>query len=74
MDELTNSRIALNTKDACAYLGINRNLLDSFRRCGLIKAIKTGRFYIYPVSELNAFVERNTGKEITKDGIVFDCY
>ena len=74
MEELTNNRIALNTKDACTYLGINRNLLDSFRRCGLIKAIKTGRFYIYPVSELKAFVENNTGKEITKDGIVFDCY
>ncbi len=72
MEGLVNNRIALNTKDACAYLGINRNLLDSYRRCGLIKAIKTGRFYIYPVSELKAFVERNLGKEITKDGIVYE--
>ena len=71
-EKATNPKIALNTKEACAYLGINRNLLDSFRRCGLIKSIKMGRLYIYPISELNAFIDRNMGKEITKDGLVFD--
>ncbi len=71
-EKATNPKIALNTKEACTYLGINRSLLDSFRRCGLIKSIKMGRLYIYPTSELNAFIDRNMGKEITKDGLVFD--
>lgn len=66
----SNNRIALNSKEACAYLGINRNLLDSFRRAGLIRYLKAGRLYLYPVVELDAFVNRNVGKEITKDGLV----
>lgn len=64
------NRIALNSKDACSYLGINRNLLDSFRRAGLIRYLKAGRLFLYPVSELNSFVQKNIGNEITKDGIV----
>ena len=63
-------KITLNTKEACSYLGINRNLLDSFRRAGLIRYLKAGRLYLYPVVELDAFVNRNVGKEITKDGLV----
>ena len=34
--------------------------------------IKTVRYYIYPVLELKAYVERNTGKQITKEGSVVD--
>ena len=66
----TIDRIALNSKDACSYLGINRNLLDSFRRAGLIRYLKAGRLFLYPVAELNSFVQKNIGNEITKDGIV----
>ena len=70
MNELKQEKIALNTKEAVEYLGINRGLLDSFRKKGIIRAIKTGRYFIYPVSELNAFINRNIGKEITKDGLI----
>ncbi len=70
MNDLFTNRVTLNTKEACSYLGINRGLLDSFRRAGLIRYIKTGRLYLYPISELNAFVSKNLGKEITKEGIV----
>ena len=70
MNDLINGKIALNTREACVCLGINRTQLDAYRKKGLIKAIKTGRYYIYPVSELKTFIERNTGKQITKEGIV----
>jgi excisionase family DNA binding protein len=63
-------KITLNSKEACSYLGINRNLLDSFRRAGLIRYLKAGRLFLYPVSELDAFVHRNIGKEITKEGLI----
>lgn len=63
-------KIALNTLEAVEYLGINRKLLEAYRRAGLIKAIKTGRSFIYPVKELDGFIEQNTGKEITKDGLI----
>ena len=69
-DNKPDKKITLNSKEACVYLGINRNLLDSFRRAGLIRYLKTGRLYLYPVAELNAFVERNLGKEITKEGLI----
>ena len=72
MNEMINGKIALNTREACACLGINRAQLDSYRKQGLIKAIKKGRYYIYPALELKTFVERNTGKQITKEGIVVD--
>lgn len=68
------SKIALNTPEACEYIGINEHLLNSFRRSGIIRAIKTGRFYIYPVSELDSFINRNIGKEITKDGKILGDY
>lgn len=72
MNELNLNKITLNTKESCEYLSINRALLDSYRRCGLIRAIKVGRYFLYPVSELNDFVNQNIGKEITKDGLVFE--
>lgn len=72
MNDSKIERIALNTKEASEYLGINRALLDSYRKAGLIKSIKVGRFFIYPISELNSFISRNLGKEITKEGIVYE--
>ena len=70
MSEQFNKRIALNTVEAAKYLGINRTLLDSLRRAGLIKYLKVGRLYLYPVSVLDSFINDNIGKEITKEGIV----
>lgn len=58
------------TKDAVELLSINRNLLDSYRRAGLIKSFKLGKNYIYPEAELIKFLETNLGKEITKEGLV----
>lgn len=74
MNELNLKKIALNTNEACEYLSINRNLLDSFRNRGLIRAIKTGRFYIYPVSELDRFISQNLGNEISKEGLIYERY
>lgn len=74
MNELKTEKIMLTTKEACSYIGINRNLLDSFRRAGIIKASKMGRQYYYAVRELNSFIDRSIGKEITKDGLIIgDC-
>lgn len=70
MYEIENNKILLTTKEACLYTNINRTLLDTFRRSGVIKAIKIGRQFLYPIQELNAFVDRNIGKEITKDGLI----
>ena len=64
------NKLAFNTQEACECLGINRNLLDSFRRSGLIRAIKVGRFYIYSKNEIDRFLASNIGKEITKEGTV----
>lgn len=63
-------KAALNTLEAVEYLGINRKLLDNYRRAGLIGAIKTGRYYIYPVAELDRFIDRNIGNKISKDGLI----
>lgn len=70
MNELRVETIVLNTAETCEYLRINRHLLDSYRRAGLIRSIKVGRNYLYPVREIESFVERNIGKEITKDGLI----
>ena len=67
----TNDKLAFNTEEACQLLSINRSLLDSYRKGGLIKATKYGRFYVYPKKELERFVDSNIGKEITKDGIIY---
>lgn len=64
-------KLAFNTEEACALLSINRQLLDSYRKGGLIKATKYGRFYVYPKKELERFIDSNIGKEITKDGIIY---
>ncbi|MBR0461662.1 MAG: helix-turn-helix domain-containing protein [Erysipelotrichaceae bacterium] len=72
MEEQKLSKIALTTKEACEYIGFNRSLLDSYRKAGLIRAIKAGRYFIYPVAELENFISRNIGHEITKDGVIYD--
>lgn len=63
-------KLAYKTEEACEILGINRNLLDSFRKNGLLQTIKVGRYYIYPKSELERFINKNIGNEITKDGTI----
>ena len=72
MNERIASRVALNTVEAAKYLGINRTLLDSLRKAGMIKSLKVGRLYLYPISVLDSFIYDNIGKEITKDGIVYE--
>lgn len=67
---LTSEKLSFNTEETCQLLSINRNLLDSFRQKGLIKGIKVGRYYIYSRNELQNFLNRNIGKEITKEGLI----
>ncbi len=69
-DVIKLEKIAYNTKEATEILSINRNLLDIYRRRGLIRAVKVGRYFIYPRAELERFIERNLGNEITKDGTI----
>lgn len=58
------------TKEAVEILSINRNLLDSFRKAGLINSIRLGRNFVYPDEELIKFLDKYLGKEITKEGLV----
>ncbi len=74
MNEQLSNKLLLNTKEACNYLNLNRALLESYRRAGLIRYIKAGRNYLYPINSLNQFVAENTGKEITKDGLIVGEY
>lgn len=67
---LTSEKLSFNTDETCKLLSINRNLLDSFRQKGLIKGIKVGRYYIYSKNELQNFLNRNIGREITKEGLI----
>ena len=73
MNELkitASDKLAFNTDEACEMLSINRQLLDSYRKGGLIRATKLGRLYVYPKKELERFIDTNIGKEITKDGAI----
>ena len=72
MEHTNMNKIGYNTEEAVSYLGINRKLLDAYRRAGLIRCIKMGRLYIYPESELIRFINNNIGKEITKEGIIYE--
>lgn len=74
MTELKTDSIVYRTEEACQYLKVNRKQLDVLRRSGRIKCVRVGRIYLYPVSCLNDFIERNIGKEITKDGLVIGEY
>lgn len=67
---LTSEKLSFNTDETCELLSINRNLLDCYRRKGIIKSIKCGRNNIYPRYELENFLNKYNGREITKDGIV----
>lgn len=67
---MNDNKLAFNTKQAVEILGINRNILDIYRKKGLIRCIKIGRNYIYPKSELEQFLKNNLNKEISKEGII----
>lgn len=67
---ITSEKLSFNTEETCKILSINRNLLDSFRQKGIIKGIKVGRYYIYSKNELQNFLNRNAGKEISKEGLI----
>lgn len=70
MNEPQMSKALLNTKEACDYLGINRDILARYRRAGLIPYIRIGRNYMHPITALNQFITDNVRKEITIDGVI----
>ena len=70
MEQLHFEKVVFTTKEACVYLQTNRAWLDSQRKKGNIKSIKMGRNYNYLKTELDSFLSRNNGKEITKDGLI----
>ena len=58
------------TKEAVELLSINRNLLDSFRKAGIITSFKLGRNFVYSEDDMIKFLDKYLGKEITKEGLV----
>lgn len=65
-------KLALNTEETCELLSLKRNVLDTLRKQGLIKCIKIGKQYRYPIKEIQAFLEKNVDRVISFDGIKYE--
>jgi excisionase family DNA binding protein len=55
--------LLLPAKEAFARLGVGRDSGYELVRQGRIQVLRIGRKILVPVAELDAFVERETGRE-----------
>lgn len=53
-----NSKLAYNITDAAEYLAVSKSFVYMLRKKEIIKAIKVGRNYIFPLKELDNFIKR----------------
>ena len=53
-----NSKLAYSITDAAEYLAVSKSFVYMLRKKGIIKAIKVGRNYIFPRTELDSFIKR----------------
>ena len=58
-------RAAYTEKELASQIGICQRGLAKLRKDGLIKAVKLGKHWVYPKSEVDKFFVRNLGKEIS---------
>lgn len=58
-------KLLLNAKELCELTHFNKNDLTLYRRTGLLKAIKKGKKYLYPVKEIEKFIERSMYMDLT---------
>lgn len=54
---IDNSKLAYTINGAANYLALSKSAIYKLRKKGYIKAIKSGRFYIFPATELDRFNE-----------------
>jgi len=62
--EPANHRTVLRVPDLMEYLGIGRDAAYALMRSKTFPSIKLGKVYIVTVTELEKWLERNTGREI----------
>ena len=59
------NKLLLNAKELCELTHLNKNDLTLYRRTGLLKAIKKGRQYLYPMKEVERFIEKSVYMDLT---------
>lgn len=58
-------KLLLNAKELCDMTHLNKNDLTLYRRTGLLKAIKKGKKYLYPMKEVEKFIEISVDMDLT---------
>lgn len=58
-------KLVLNAKELCELTHLNKNDLTLYRRMGLLKAIKKGKKYLYPVKYVDEFIENSINMDLT---------
>lgn len=64
--EITND-LVFTTEEVASLLRTHRNMVDRLRRNGLISGIKLGKGFIYSAVEINRFLERYAGEDLSND-------
>lgn len=64
--EITND-LVFTTEEVASLLRTHRNMVDRLRRNGLINGIKLGKGFIYSAVEINRFLERYAGEDLSND-------
>lgn len=59
------SKLTLTTSEVAEHLNTSRNLIDILRQEGAITGIKKGNGYIYPVREIERFLDRWVGLDMS---------
>lgn len=60
---IDDSRLAYTINGAADYLALSKSAIYKLRKKGYIKAIKLGRFFIFPTTELDRFNEKCSNDE-----------
>lgn len=62
--EITND-LVFTTEEVAEKLRTHRNMVDRLRKLGLITGIKLGKGFIYSAKEIESFLERYAGEDLS---------
>jgi excisionase family DNA binding protein len=70
--ESTND-LAYTTEEVATLLRTHRNKIDQLRKNGLISGIKLGKGFIYAASEVQSFLDRYAGEDLSNEQAMLDA-
>ena len=63
----TTNDLVFTTEEVADLLKVNRKIIDSLRKTGILHGIKLGKGFIFSANEINRFLEDYEGADLSNE-------